>query len=330
MKNIVITGGGGFIGSNLAAALLKRGTHNIIVCDRFGNDDKWRNLKGHAVWEIIAPEDILNWLEEHNHTVEAVFHIGALSSTTERNIDLILKNNLTPSIALWRWCNRNRVRFIYTSSAVTYGNGALGFDDDISLDYLRKLEPMSGYGWSKHLFDMHVATSVSRGQAELPQWVGLKLFNTYGPNEYHKESQRSVICQIAPQALLGAAVRLFKSYNPDYPDGGQKRDMLYVKDAVDVLLWCLDNPNISGLYNLGTGNARTFNAMAEAIFAAIGKKPNINYIDMPESLILNYQYFTEAKMDKLRAAGYTKEFTSLEDGVKDYVANYLSQPDPYL
>lgn len=330
MKNILVTGGGGFIGSNLVAALIARSTHNIVVCDEFGTDDKWRNLRGHPVWEIIPPAEMFDWMEENKNNVDMIFHIGGVSSTTERDIDRILKRNFQLSIALWRWCNRNEVRMIYTSSSATYGSGEHGFDDDASLDYLKKLKPLSGYGWSKHLFDSHVATCVERGNVKLPQWVGLKLFNTYGPNEYHKESQRSVICQIAPQAIHGAAVRLFKSYNADYTDGGQMRDVIYVKDCVDVMLWCMDHPEVSGLFNLGTGKARTFNDMAQAIFAAIERKPNIHYMDMPEGLILHYQYFTEAKMDRLRNAGYTAEFTPIEAGIKDYVTNYLTKADPYL
>ncbi len=330
MKHIVVTGGGGFIGSNLVAELAKRGTHNIVVCDKFGTDDKWRNLKGHRVWEIIPPAILFPWLEEHRDSVDAVFHIGAMASTTERNIDLILEHNLAFSIALWRWCNRHETRFIYTSSSATYGDGAEGFDDDISMGYLQKLHPLSGYGWSKHLFDMHVATEIQNGNVRVPQWAALKLFNAYGPNEYHKESQASVISQIAPQAALGAAVKLFRSYNPKYPDGGQMRDVIYVKDCVDVLLWMLDNPKVQGMFNLGSGKARSYNDMASALFAALGKKPNIHYIDMPDALIQKYQYFTEAKMDRLRAAGYTKAFTSIEDGIKDYVQNYLVKPDPYL
>jgi ADP-L-glycero-D-manno-heptose 6-epimerase len=330
MKKIVVTGGAGFIGSNIVAALAKLGTYDVVVCDRFGSDDKWRNLRGHVIWDIVTPEILTDWLNKHTSDVEAIIHTGGISSTTERDIDLILRENLSQSIVLWRWCNQNNVRFIYTSSSATYGNGSEGFDDDISLEYLRKLKPLSGYGWSKHLFDMHVASAVAKGDAKLPQWVGLKVFNTYGPNEYHKEAQRSVICQITPQAALGAAVRLFKSYHPQYPDGGQMRDVIYVKDVVDVVLWSLRHPAISGMFNLGTGKASSFNDMASCIFNALDKKPNIHYTDMPEGLMHNYQYFTEAKMDRLRTAGYTVPFTSLADGVRDYVVNYLTKDDPYL
>jgi ADP-L-glycero-D-manno-heptose 6-epimerase len=330
MKTILITGGGGFIGSNLAAALTARNTHRVVVCDAFGTSDKWRNLVNHPVWEIVPPEELFEWLNANVMSLEMIFHTAAISSTTENDIDLILKNNLSLSVKLWRWCNQHAVRLVYSSAAATYGDGALGFDDSAELDYLRALKPLSGYGWSKHLFDLHVAGAVARSEQTLPQWVGLKLFNVYGPNEYHKENQRSVICQIAGQAIHGGSIRLFRSGNANYPDGGQLRDVLYVKDVVAVMLWLLDNPSVSGLFNLGTGKARTFADMANAIFAALGRPPRIHYIDMPEELINKYQYFTEARMEKLRQAGYSAPFTSVEDGIRDYVLNYLTKEDPYL
>jgi ADP-L-glycero-D-manno-heptose 6-epimerase len=242
----------------------------------------------------------------------------------------VLKHNFALSLKLWRWCSARNVRLIYASSAATYGDGGQGFDDNIALSYMRILKPMSGYGWSKHMFDMHVASAVGRGEAPLPQWVGLKFFNTYGPNEYHKEDQRSVISKIAPQAIQGAAVKLFRSYNDAYADGGQKRDVIYVKDVVKVMLWMLDHPKVSGLFNVGTGKAVTFNDMARAIFAALAREPVIHYFDMPEDLASKYQYFTEANIRRLRAAGYSEPFASVEEGVKDYIQNYLLKEDPYL
>ncbi len=330
MKTILVTGGGGFIGSNLVAALLERQTNHIVVCDVFGASDKWRNLSKHPVFEIIAPEQMFDWLEINRQQIDIVFHLGAASSTLEKNVDHVLKNNFALSLKLWRWCQARNVRLIYTSSAATYGNGGQGFDDNISLSYMRILKPMSGYGWSKHLFDMHVAGAVARGEVTLPQWVILKLFNNYGPNEYHKEDQRSVISKIAPAAIQGAAVKLFRSYNDAYPDGGQKRDMIYVKDTVKVMLWLFDHPNVSGLFNIGTGKACSFNDMARAIFTAVGREPNIHYFDMPEDLVKNYQYFTEANIQRLRAAGYTEPFYSVEEGIRDYVQNYMMKEDPYL
>jgi ADP-L-glycero-D-manno-heptose 6-epimerase len=330
MKTILVTGGGGFIGSNLVAELLKRKTHHIVVCDEFGTGDKWRNLSKHPTHEIVPTNELFGWLDANHTNLEMIYHLGSLSSTTEERIDMVLHNNFTLSLKLWRWCNAHSVRLIYASAAATYGNGANGFDDNMEIPYLHSLTPLSGYGWSKHLFDTHVATAVSRGQVSIPQWAGFKFFNAYGPNEYHKENQRSVISQIAPHAIEHSSIKLFRSYNSKYPDGEQKRDMIYVKDIVKVLLWCLDNPAVSGLFNLGTGQASSFNAMAKAIFAALGHDARVSYIDMPSSIAKKYQYFTEAKMDRLRAAGYSAPFTSLQDGVKDYVQNYLLKEDPYL
>lgn len=331
MKTILVTGGAGFIGSNLVAALVARGTHHVVVCDNFGTDNKWRNLSKHPVYEIISPDQMFDWLEFNRAQVEVVFHLGSISSTVEKNIDLILKNNFALSLKLWRWCNVRGIRLIYTSSSATYGAGENGFEDSTDLAYLQTLKPLSGYGWSKHLFDMHVVGSVMRGEATLPQWVSLKTFNAYGPNEYHKGDQQSVITKVASHAMQAGNVKLFRSYNPKYADGEQMRDMIYVKDVVRVLLWCMDYPRISGLFNCGTGQASSFNQMARAIFAAIGTAPRINYGDMPEDLVSKYQYFTQANMQKLRSIGFSDPFTPLEVGIKDYIQNYmLKKDDPYL
>lgn len=329
MKTILVTGGGGFIGSNLVAALLERGTHHVVVCDAFGDDEKWRNLSKHIVFEIIHPIKMFEWLEFNKAHVEIVYHLGAISSTTEKNVNALLKENFECSLRLWRWCNSRGVRFIYASSSATYGDGSQGFEDSEESTYLRKLKPLSAYGWSKHMFDVHVAEDVERGEASISQWAGLKIFNTYGPNEYHQGEQRSVISKMAGSMLQSASVRLFKSYNPDYKDGEQKRDVIYVKDCAKVMLWLLDNPHVSGLFNLGTGKASTFNDMAHAMFSAVDRAPRINYIDMPEDLVSHYQYFTEASMKKLRVAGYKYDFTSLKDGMHDYVKNYLLADDIY-
>jgi len=330
MKTILVTGGGGFIGSNLVAGLLARGTHHVVVCDTFGTSDKWRNLSKHCVYEIIAPDQMFDWLEVNRQQVEMVYHLGSISSTVENDLDLVLQHNFALSLKLWRWCISRSVRLVYASAAATYGDGKNGFDDNTDLAHMAKFTSLSGYGWSKHMFDIHVAGAVARGEAQIPQWVGLKFFNNYGPNEYHKGEQRSVISKMAPHAIQGAAVRLFRSYDKQYPDGEQRRDVVYVKDTVRVLLWMLDHSAVSGLFNLGTGKAVTFNQMANAIFAALNRKPNIHYIDMPETLVNKYQYFTEANMTKLRAAGYTEPFTPLEEGIRDYVQNYMLKDDPYL
>jgi ADP-L-glycero-D-manno-heptose 6-epimerase len=330
MKTILVTGGGGFVGSNLVAALIARGSHDVVVCDYFGGGHKWHNLSKHHPHEIIAPAQLIDWLEANHTSLEMIYHLGSISSTTEHNIDLVLEHNLQASIRLWRWCHLRSKRLVYASASATYGDGMHGFDDSLDLTYLRKLEPMSGYGWSKHLFDVHVATAVQRKQVSLPQWVGLKFFNMYGPNEYHKGEQQSVISKIAAHAIQAGRVNLFRSYDKNYPNGEQKRDVIYVKDAVRVLLWLLDHPNVSGLFNVGTGHPSTFNEMANNIFTALGRKSNIHYVDMPESLVSKYQYFTQAKMDRLLAAGYDAGFMTLSQGITDYVQNYLMKEDQYL
>lgn len=330
MKRILVTGGAGFIGSNIAGMLADHTDYRIVVVDEFGSTDKWRNLSKHRIFEIIAPGEVFYWLEANKSQLEAIVHMGAISSTTETNVDLILATNFTLSRGLWNWAAQNKKRFIYASSAATYGNGNEGFDDDIKLESLSKLKPLNAYGWSKHLFDQFVAIATSGAREAIPpQWVGLKFFNVYGPNEYHKEEQRSVVNQIFPHAQHGRPVRLFHSYREDYKDGEQLRDFVYVKDCVKIVIWLLANPAVSGLFNIGTGKARSFKDLATATFAAVGKPPAITYIDMPEELRSKYQYLTEAKMDRLRAAGYNDPFYSLEDGVKDYVQNYLAKDDQY-
>jgi ADP-L-glycero-D-manno-heptose 6-epimerase len=330
MQSILVTGGAGFIGSNVVAALCARGTHRIVVCDTLGTGDKWRNLRNHPLYEIIPPGNLFYWLEMYGASLDTIVHMGAISTTTESNVDLILENNQTTSTLLYRWCAENSKRFIYASSAATYGDGAQGFEDDNSIAALNMLRPLNPYGWSKHLVDRYIASAVQFGETAPAQSVGLKFFNVYGPNEYHKEDQRSVVNSKFPDAKAGKAITLFKSYRPDFPDGGQKRDFIYVKDCVNVVLWFLDNPNVSGLYNVGTGKARSFADLANALFAALGTQPRIEYIDMPEKLQRQYQYFTEASTTRLRKAGYSTAFTSLEDGVRDYVQTYLATENPYL
>jgi ADP-L-glycero-D-manno-heptose 6-epimerase len=324
---LIVTGGAGFIGSNLVAALNARG-RRVAVCDWLGENDKWRNIAKHDLEAIIAPEQLANFLKAQGSEVEGIFHMGAISTTTEKNVDLIVENNFRLSRDLWLWCKDMRVPFIYASSAATYGDGSAGFKDDESLEALAKLRPLNPYGWSKHAFDRWVAKQKPRGVHF--QCAGLKFFNVYGPNEYHKGGQRSVAHQIYECAAKSEAFNLFKSHNPDYEDGGQLRDFIWVGDCVNVVLWLYDHPKVSGLFNLGTGKARSFADLAVAVYKAAGRAPLIKYRDMPEELRGKYQYFTEADMGKLRGAGYTTPFTSLEDGVKLYVQKYLGTGDPYL
>lgn len=332
---IIITGGAGFIGSNLVAALEARGHRDLVICDNLGDGGKWRNIARRAVRDIVRPPELFSYLAAHGKHVEAVFHMGAISSTTETDADLILDNNFALSRRLWSWCAWHEVRLIYASSAATYGNGEQGFADDETPEALAALRPLNPYGWSKHVFDRRVAGIVHDPQDPEsghlpPQWAGLKFFNVYGPNEYHKEDQQSVVAKLYPQAAAGAAARLFRSASPEYPDGGQMRDFIYVGDCVDVMLWLYDRPEVNGLFNVGTGQARSFNDLATAVFDAAGIEPKITYFDMPPSLQARYQYFTEARMDKLRAAGYGKPFTSLEDGVRRYIRECMATEDPYL
>jgi ADP-L-glycero-D-manno-heptose 6-epimerase len=323
----LVTGGAGFIGSNVAAALCERG-YPVVICDRLREQGKWRNLAKLDLVDIVAPDALPGWLERQPQ-LDAILHMGAISSTTEPNADLIFEVNVNLSTMLWQWSTDRQVRFIYASSAATYGDGALGFDDDGSLAGLSRLRPLNAYGWSKHVFDRRVARRVAAGDRTPPQWVGLKFFNVFGPNEYHKGPMQSVVAQKYPLVTSGRPVTLFTSHNPDYPDGGQLRDFIYVRDCVVVVLWLLDNCQVNGLFNLGTGVARSFADVAQALSVAAGVPTRIEFTAMPDAIRPNYQYYTQARMDRLRAAGYDGAFTSLEDGVRDYVERFLSRPDPY-
>lgn len=325
-----VTGGAGFIGSNIVAKLCEDPTLDVVVCDRLREADlgKWRNIAKHPIGDFVAPEDMFDWLEKRWRDIEVVVHMGAVSSTTEPDADKIIHSNFTLSRDLFRWCVDRQRRMIYASSAATYGDGAFGFDDDNSFPALTALRPLNTYGWSKALFDIFAVRQAARDYAP-PQWVGLKFFNVYGPNEEHKQSMKSVASQIWPHVRDGQGVQLFKSYRSDVPDGGQKRDFVYVRDVADVVAWLVANPQVNGVYNLGSGEARTFEDMARAVFKAAGREPQIDFIPMPPAIRDKYQYFTQANMERLRAAGYAAPFTSLEDGISDYVGRFLSQPDPY-
>ena len=326
---IVVTGGAGFIGSNLVAALEARGGGEIVICDRLGDGEKWRNIAKRELADFVAPEALLKYLDAHAGGIEAVFHMGAISATTEIDADLLIDNNFGVSLDLWRWCARHGSRLIYASSAATYDDGAQGFDDDPSPAGLARLRPLNAYGWSKHLFDRRVARIAEEAGPRPAQWAGLKFFNVYGPNEYHKGAMRSVAHQTYERIASGRPARLFRSHHPDYEDGGQLRDFVWVDDCVDVMLWLLDHPGTSGLFNLGTGKARSFADLAAAAFRALDREPDIEFVDTPAELRDRYQYFTEAGMGRLRAAGYEASFTSLEDGVATYLRDYLATGDPY-
>jgi ADP-L-glycero-D-manno-heptose 6-epimerase len=317
---VLVTGGAGFIGSALIWALNRRGCDDIIVCDRLGTDEKWRNLAPLRFAEFIEADVLLARLQKGAlGKFDLVLHLGACSSTTERDAGFLFRNNFEFTRDLADWSLAKKVRFVYASSAATYGDGSAGMeDDDVKLDSLR---PLNMYGYSKHLFDLH-----ARRTGYLKKIVGLKYFNVFGPNEDHKGDMRSLVHKSFAQVQKENVIRLFKSYRKDFRDGEQKRDFLYVKDAVAMTLHLAANKRAGGLFNIGSGKARTWNDLANSVFAALDKKPKIEFIEMPETIRDKYQYFTQADISRLRAAGYHAQVTSLEEGVKDYVRNYLA-PD---
>ena len=322
---IMVTGGAGFIGSILHASLAERG-HETVVVDWLGQSGKWRNLAHHPPSYVVAPEGLDQFLAGHP-PLEMVFHLGAISETTAIDGDVTWHSNVTLSQKLWEWCAARGVRMVYASSAATYGDGSAGFEDDMAA--LRRLRPLNLYGWSKHAFDLFVAQRLAAGGPHPPQWAGLKFFNVYGPNEYHKGKMISVVKVKHDEVAAGHAPRLFRADQPGMADGAQSRDFIWVGDVVDVMLWLLDTPAVSGLFNLGTGVARTYLDLAHAVCRAAGAEQRVEFIDMPASLQGQYQSFTQAPMGRLRAAGYPGQFTALEDGVGRYVRDYLTQPDPY-
>jgi len=324
---LLVTGGAGFIGSNVVAALNDAGRADVVVCDLLGDAGKWRNLAKRRLADIVPPKELSGWLS--GRRLEAVIHLGAISSTTVTDGDAVMDNNFRLSLRLLDWCTATMTPFIYASSAATYGGGAQGFSDDASLPALQTLRPMNLYGWSKHLFDMAVAERVVRGDKLPPQWAGLKFFNVFGPNEYHKGTMASVLARRFDDVRGGRAVQLFKSHRDGISDGDQRRDFIYVDDVVRVVMWLFATPKVSGLFNVGTGKARSFRDLMLAAYAALGSRPNIEYIDMPESIRGSYQYFTEAKIDRLHGAGYNGGFTALEDAVGLYVKGFLDTADRF-
>ncbi len=325
---ILVTGGAGFIGSNLHAGLHRRGLETVVV-DRLrgqDSDGKWRNLAAHPPARLIPPEALDDFLAT-NPPIELVFHLGAISATTATDGDVAWAVNVELPLRLWHWCAAHQVRFVYASSAATYGDGALGFDDDMAA--LHRLRPLNLYGWTKHAFDLQVARMLAAGQEHPPQWAGLKFFNVYGPNEYHKGAMISVVKVKYDEVAQGQPPRLFRSDRAGIADGAQMRDFIWVGDVVDVLLWLLDTPTVNGLFNLGTGVARSYRDLARAVCAAAGAADAVDYIDMPQALRGQYQSFTQAAMGRLRDAGYAGQFTTLEDGIARYVRGYLTSSTPY-
>jgi ADP-L-glycero-D-manno-heptose 6-epimerase len=315
----VVTGGAGFIGSNICAALARQ-NRRVVVVDWLEVGDKWRNLADIALHDIVRPDALAAWLERNGDGVAAVVHMGAISATTERDGDRLVSENIRLTLDLWAWCAARAVPFVYASSAATYGDGDQGFSDDDTPAALARLRPMNGYGWSKHMVDRRIALDVAEGRPTPPVWAGLKFFNVYGPREAHKGPMRSVALQLFQTLSAGGQVTLFRSHRPDYADGGQMRDFVYVADCVAVVLWILQQTRFGGIYNLGTGRARSFLDLAHAVFAAMGAEPRLAWVDTPEAIRERYQYFTEAGMERLRAAGFQAPFRSLEDGVADYFA----------
>jgi ADP-L-glycero-D-manno-heptose 6-epimerase len=324
---LLITGGAGFIGSNVVASLNEAGRTDIAIDDTLGASGKWHNLRKRQFADFVPPTDLDRWLE--NRKLDAVIHLGAVSDTTAVDADDVIDRNFRLSLRLLDWCTVRRTAFIYASSAATYGDGAAGFADDWSGPALKRLAPLNLYGWSKHLFDLALVERLARKEALPPQWAGLKFFNVFGPNEYHKDAMMSVLAKVFDAARRGEPVRLFKSHREGIGDGEQKRDFIYVDDAVGVVRWLLEKPAVSGIFNVGTGRARSFRDMIVAMFAALGRPPAIEYVDMPVALRGSYQYFTQASVDNLRAAGYEAVFTVLEDAVGRYVRLYLDRADRY-
>jgi ADP-L-glycero-D-manno-heptose 6-epimerase len=324
---LLVTGGAGFIGSNVVAALNEAGRADVAVCDLLGHDGKWRNLAKRQLADIVPPAELLSWLD--GRRLDAIVHLGAISDTTATDGDVVIETNFRLSTRLLDWCTATATPFIYASSASTYGDGAQGFRDDNSILALKGLRPMNLYGWSKHLFDMAVAERAARGDKLPPQWAGLKFFNVFGPNEYHKGAMMSVLARRFDDIKAGRPVQLFKSHREDVADGDQRRDFIYVDDVVRVMMWLLATPSVSGIFNVGTGKARSFRDMMLAAYAALGAAPNIQYVEMPEAIRGSYQYFTQSDVERLRRAGYNGGFTLLEGAVETYVKDFLNCADRF-
>ncbi|TDT67933.1 ADP-glyceromanno-heptose 6-epimerase precursor [Hypnocyclicus thermotrophus] len=325
---IIITGAAGFIGSAIAWQLNENGRDDLILVDKLKTEEKWKNIAKRDYYDWVDREELFEYLanEEIAKEIEAVIHMGACSATTEKDMDFLMKNNYEYSKKLWEFCTRYNIKYIYASSAATYGLGEQGYNDEINLEGHKKLRPLNKYGYSKKIFDIWALK-----QKETPKnWVGFKFFNVYGPNEYHKGRMASMVFHSYNQAKENGYVKLFKSHNKNFKDGEQLRDFVYIKDVVSIIEYFLNNNIENGVYNLGTGKERSFYDLAYNTLVNANKNPKIEFVDMPMDLRGRYQYFTKAEINKLRKIGYTKEFYTLEEGVKDYVRNYLEKDDKYL
>lgn len=321
---IVVTGGAGFIGSAMVAKLNEKNINDILVVDELGTSTKWKNLVGKKYTDYLHKDHFLDaLLGERLPKIDAIIHMGANSSTMEKDVEHLMENNYRYTRVLAEWAMRKKVRFIYASSGATYGDGSLGFSDDD--ETTKQLKPLNAYGYSKHIFDVWALQNHHHHKM-----VGIKFFNVFGPNEYHKGEMKSLVCKAYYQIQETGKIKLFKSYKPEYKHGEQVRDFVYIKDCTDVLWWLLNTPKVNGIFNLGTGKARTWNDLAKAIFAALGQSPSIEYVEMPEEIRAAYQYRTEAETKKLFSAGCPVQFRSLEESVKDYVQNYLHPDLRYL
>ena len=321
----IVTGGAGFIGSAMLWRLNQAGITDIMVVDNLGSSEKWKNLVNRRYTSYVHRDQFLGMLRANSLgcPVEAVLHFGACSATTQTDADFLMANNTAFTIELCRYALEHGARFINASSAATYGNGSQGFSDSVA--NTRLLKPLNMYGYSKHLFDLWLLDNKLHNSV-----ASLKFFNVYGPNEYHKGDMRSVACKAYEEITATGRLRLFKSSSPDYADGGQMRDFVFVKDCVELMQWLLQNPQINGILNVGTGKAQSWKSLAHALFAAKGKTPQIDYVDMPEKLKGKYQNFTQADMGWMQEKGCPLAFASIEQGIADYVNSYLSQGDPYL
>lgn len=326
-RMVIVTGALGFIGSNLLFRLETEGYDRIVAIDWFGKEEKWKNVAKRAHVNYISPQNTLSFLYSHSKDIKAIVHLGAVSSTVETDGDLIMATNYEMSISLYEFAKENKIQFIYASSAATYGDGGKGFEDNETVEYLSSLRPLNLYGWSKNQFDLFVARN--NGFVEGSQTVALKFFNVYGPNEYHKGSQKSVINGFYEQALATDEIKLFKSNDDNIKDGNQSRDFVFVDDCINVILWFLSNPGVSGIFNVGTGISTSFNEVAKAITEQIDHDVMISYVSIPETINHHYQNYTCANISKLRTIGFNESMTPIVDGVSIYINEFLTKQDKY-